>query len=78
MTFHKTKSEDNAMVNPMQTPAQYARALFKAGYRATNSQDSNTIIEGLKADYGFLHYNYALQVLSELEEIEHKQEMEGK
>lgn len=66
------------MVNPIQRPDQYAQTLFKAGYRATNSQDSNAIVEGLKADYGFLHYNYTLEVLSELEEIEHKQEMEGK
>tara|TARA_R100000995_G_scaffold72602_1_gene41370 strand:- start:978 stop:1187 length:210 start_codon:yes stop_codon:yes gene_type:complete len=58
------------MVNPIQSPKQYAETLYKAGYRATNSQDSNTIVEGLKNDYGFLNYNYSLEVLSELEEIE--------
>jgi hypothetical protein len=58
------------MTNFIQPPAQYAATLYKAGYKATNRQDSDTIVEGLKAKYGFLNSNYALEVLNELEEIE--------
>ena len=66
----------NKMINPIQSPKQYAETLYKAKYRATNRQDSDAIIEGLKTDYSFLNYNYTLEVLSELEEIEFKNEKE--
>jgi hypothetical protein len=72
------------MISPSQSPLEYAETLYKAGYRASNSEDSKAIIEVLNDYYVFLNYNYstnhgyALEVLSELEEIEHKQKMEGK
>ena len=62
------------MTNPIQTPAEYAATLYEAGYRATSRSDSDLIVEGLKADYGFLNSEYALEVLNELEEIEFKNE----
>ena len=62
------------MTDLIQSPAEYAATLYEDGYRATSRSDSDLIVEGLKSDYGFLNYDYALEVLNELEEIEFKNE----
>lgn len=60
------------MTNIFETPKKYAIKLYEKGWRATKGYDSRIIIADLKKYHAT--YDYTVEVLNELEELEYVNE----
>ena len=56
-------------MNILKAPTDYAAELYALGLKATSREDSDEIVTGLRK-YPGATYDYILEVLNELEELE--------
>lgn len=56
-------------MNIFKTPTDFAAELYALGIKATSREDSDEIVTGLRK-YPGATYDYVLEVLNELEELE--------